>query len=600
MGRCTCTDDEASRNAMVSGCGTSVTGAATVANPRHIDLVADDCGCAVMVSCITDTLCDGLSTQDGCLGLNLSANAGNRLRLGSDGGLFADCGTEAFNPCVARVSALPDFVCGGGMGAGANVAEEGIRSSYQRAAALGVDLTLSRVFRLCDGAFYVGPARDLADARYASPQPEYAKPKGLVARNTTNNAAALRVVSDGTYGDCEMVNVGLAPLTGVLHDVRNRVPLSVELPTGTGTSGTTAVTATELRALLRQNCALDRVIVHVEGTATDAERTALAGFRADGYETGVMLSTQAEADQHTPAKLTADGIRWVYAHKNLPDATITPYVTAGLQVLLMRCWQQIDVTRARALDARGVLAEDPAYVCGLPCTTGSSTWCTNAVPSGQISAVQISGDRVRASRGTRDQSDCAWYMQYTGPLPAITNATLLGFVFGNQTPPTSYTLTWEAKVPFGAMATNANSEVGLIVCCADDTVPIEGARVNPADGLAPSRTDGYVVTTTLGAPAPASSRLKISTLNRVGDPGPVQQVSVTGSPFSDNLWTKCQLVVTPTTLTFRTYTSIGTVFGEVTLADATHRGRTVWAYAVAQGAGQPTTLQHAMRNLVQT
>lgn len=607
MARCGCVDDEANRNVMRAGCGIAVSGDGTTTSPRLLELIASDCMCGVIRSCVTDHVCEGLSTEGGCLGIKISTATGNRLRLGSDGGLFADCGTAAVNDCVARVSALPAFVCGGVFGAGNNVAEEGVRYSYELAASLAVDLTLAKVFRLCDGSFYVGPGRTMADVRYHVLHEEYLRPTGSISSLNVNNAAALRVAPDTSYGVCTLEDTnliyGLEPLTGVLSSVRNKVPLSVELPTGDGTSATTDVTTTELLDLLTRSCALDRVIVHVEGTATDAERTKLREFSTAGYETGVYLATAEEAAIHTPAKLQADGITWVYAHKSLSDALIRTYVQAGRQVLITRCLQQIDVTRAQTLGVRGVLAEDPTYVCGNPCGTDRGPWCTSAVPSGQISMNQLTDGTVRGNRGLKTGlvSECAWSMPYTGPLPAAANATLLGWAgWGRLFPPIIYTYTWDWRSPDVGVGQTGN-RLGLLVACTDDTAPLEGSRRTGLESLNPARVSGYLCVTSFGWSA-AATVMEIWKLTKGQAPVQLAQFVQGGSPWVANQWLRASVQVTETQIIF----GLGVneagfpTWGSVTATDSEHRGGTVWAYGLATNENVQTTLRWDMRNWVRS
>jgi hypothetical protein len=613
MARCGCTDDETNRNVMRAGCGISVSGEGTNADPRRIELIASDCMCGVMQSCVTDRVCEGLSYRDGCLGLNIATANGNRLTLGSDGGLFADCGTLAVNECVAQVSALPAFVCGSTFGAGANVSEDNTLPSYVQAVTLGVDLTLASVVRLCDGAFYVAPARDLADIRYRVSTQSFVKPTGPVARTTTNNVLALQVDDDPTYGLCttddDGVIYGLAPLTGVLAETRTRVPLSIELPTGTGTSTTTQATVEELLDLLSQNCALDRALVHVDGSATSIERAWLSDFRGAGYQTAVYIANADQAAVHTAQQLWSEGVEWVYLHKNLPDNTIQTYVARGIQVLLAHCLQQVDVTRAEDLGARGVLADDPAWVCGDPCGSGLDSgsgldpWCSDAVPSGQITASQIATGVTRGNRGSKfgGVGDCGWAMQTTGPLPARAQTTLIPFAsWGRLGPPIGYTYTWEMRVE-GSTLGRTSSELGLIIACTDDTLPLEGARTRGVDTLNPARVNGYALTSTLGWSA-ASTLMRIWKLTKGQAPVELGSFFQGGTPWTPGQWLRANVVVSETQIVFGlAVNDVGLpTWGTVTATDGEHRGSKVWAYAHAEGDNVPEILfdDYAFRNFV--
>lgn len=592
MARCGCTDEETNRNVMRGGCGIAVSGAGTTTSPRRLDLVGDSCLCAVVRDCVTDKVCGGLSYEDGCLGVNVSHDTGNRLRIADDGGVYADCiGSAA--ACVADVSALPAFIAGGMWGAGLNVDDLSVRSSFAQAASLGLHLTICKTYRLCDGSFFTGPNVNLTDAKYSN---SLGALTGTVTELTVNQAVAVNITSDVAYGKCQ-VQDGLDPLSGILKETRHRVPLSVELPTGTATASTT--TDTELLDLLTRCCAQGRALVHVDGTATDAERAKLATFRTAGYETGVYINDATAAALHTPAKLQAEGIHWAYIHKNVPDATITPYVTAGINVLLSRVLLRTETARAQTLGLRGVLSEDPVYALGAPCSMSSDSWCSPALPSGQVGAHSVMFDSYRNARGLKTADGCGWEMPVGGSLPMVTDAVLLGWAsFVQAPPPDTYTLTWQMRVT--DVTTRKDTELGLIICAPDDSLPIASAKTTPAHTQNPGLTSGYVLRATVGS-ATQVGTITITKITKGAAPGPSSTATNTVR-MTSNTWMKFSATVSPTQVTFSAYssTTATTPTWTTTLADTTHRGGYIWTHKWERADTGSLKAQTAFRNFVRT
>lgn len=594
MARCGCTDDEQNRDVMRGGCGLAITGRGTNASPRTIDLVADDCVCAVVEDCVTDRVCGGLSYAGGCLGVKVSRDGGNRLRIAGDGGVYGDCTASTAAVCAADVSQIPAFVVAGYHGAGLNVAEQSVRPSFVQATSLGLDLTTCRTSRLADGSFYTGPDNALSDTRYSNSATAAGALTGTMPEITTNQAVSLRTTQDVSYGACDQPQCGLDSLTSVLRETRHRVPLSVELPTGAATTSTT--TDTELLDLLNRSCAQGRVIVHVAGTATDAERAKLATFRTAGYETGVQIDTAAQAAVHTAAKLQTEGVKWAYIHKVVPDATITPYVTGGRQVLLTRVVLRTETARAQALGLRGILSDDPVYAGGAPCSMFADPWCLPAVPSGQIAIRSAQNDAYRAgARGEKVTGGCGWVMP-VGTTPAMSEAVLLGWAsYIQAAPPTTYTLTWEMRVT--EVASRRDAELGLIICAPDDSVPLDASKATPAHTLAAGLTSGYVLRAMVGnttTPGP----ITITKITKGAAPGPSSTATPT-TRFVNGTWVKFTATVTPESITFTQYNG-ATPGWTTTLADTSHRGGYMWANKWDRYDTTPLKLGWSYRNFVRT
>lgn len=595
MARCGCTDDEQNRDVMRGGCGLAISGRGTNASPRTIDLVADACMCGVVADCVTDQVCGGLAYVDDCLGVKVSRDGGNRLRIADDGGVYGDCAPSTAGVCAADVSQISAFAVAGYHGAGLNVAEQSVRNSFVQATALGLDLTTCRTYRLADGSFFTGPDTALSDIRYSTSTTAAGALTGTASDLTTTQAVALRVTQDASYGACEQPQCNLDPLSAIIRETRHRVPLSVELPTGAATTSTT--TDTELLALLTRSCALGRVIVHVAGTATDAERAKLATFRAAGYETGVQIDTAAQAAVHTAAKLQTEGVKWAYIHKAIPDATITPYVTGGRQVLLSRVVLRTETARAQVLGCRGILSDDPVYAGGSPCSMSADAWCLPGVPSGQVSSESVLGDSYRAgARGEKVTGGCGWVMPSGGALPVITDTVLLGWASYIQAPPpATYTLTWEMRVTETLIRRDA--ELGLIICAPDDSLPVPAAKTQPTHTLAAGLTSGYVLRATVGNTT-SGGAIQITKITKGAAPGPSSS-SVPAGRFVNGTWVKFTVTVTPDSITFTQYNGTTPAWSTV-LADTTHRGGYMWTNKWERGDTTALKLGTSYRNLTRT
>lgn len=593
MARCPCSDDEA-HDIMRSGCGIAVSGSGIPQDPRHLDPVGGDCVCAIMRGCIHDKFCGGLSGDDGCLGVKLSRDGGNTLKFGTDGGLYGDCPTtDPVVRCVARVDQLPAFVCGGMWGAGANISQPGILDSYTLAVSLDLDMAMVRTVRTCDGQWVTAPSGSLAIGLYETSVAAPGTLTGGVNRLTHNQINALRLKVPAGYGVCQQP-CGLDPLTGILRATRDRMPISIELPWSGRTTIPTIDTANELRDLLANNCGSNRAIVHVEGPSTDEERQALAVLRAAGYETGVFVDTVAQAAIHTPAKLAAEGVKWAYLNRILlPDATISAYVAAGLQVLLTRCVTPGDRARAVTLGCRGVLCDDPPYVCGPRCQSARDTWCQPAIPSGQLALEAFHTGAGSASLGQRVAEGCGWEMP-AGTATAASNVVLLGW-FDVGPDPTNWVVEYEARI--AGVAGHAQSEVGMLVCGPDDAPPLAPPYTTPLDTLDPALTSGYLMRMKPGS-LTFPGALTVTTLTRGQPPSAPVVVSTRVAP-ADGTWVKFRITVTPTQVRYAMYDPDNptTTPWSVMVANTAHRGRYVWAYK--RNAGDVTPLvMTSYRNLV--
>ncbi|BDT39538.1 hypothetical protein [Streptomyces yaizuensis] len=578
MSPCNCAREEADR--MVSGGGLSISGRATAQDPRRIELIADEHFCGVVTECTTERVCRGLEYRDGCLGLKLSGDLGNRARIATDGGLYGDCVSEVTGLCDRGVSTLPAWICGGAYGAGLNVSPLSVLRSTELAVGMDLDLSVIRSYRTADRVFVTGPDEDIGDGNYVKPTPSWTGPLRDISSTELRN---VRFDPDPAYG-WPVQPCGLDFLSEHVAAARGHTVLSVEVPPESFDAGAMA----DMVEFLDRECAGDRVIVHLNAanssaTTMDADRAALGQARTAGYETGIQINDPAQAEWNPPAELAAEGVKWVYLHTALADSVIEPYVgQAGLQCLLWRPMLQSEAQRARDLGMRGVVSDDPSYACGKMCGRSRDSWCYPALPAGQVSSRSLRGQGFRSVRGAKIRDGCGWNLTI-GPQSTDTSlTTLLGWV-PPLPDPEQYTLTWELRLT--ETVNRGNSEVGLIIAAPTDA-PFTSDRMVPPQTLDPALNDGYLLRWRIGqtSPAPAiTPTVQITRLIQGQPPGPSSAVvNCPATPV--NGWARFRAIVTPTSVRFGQMA--GTTFQYVTELSTTVpatgpdlspvRGQSIW------------------------
>lgn len=594
MSRCGCSRG-GSGGVLVAGPGLEIEGDGTPQRPRVIRVVPDPHVCDIVTECLSSTLCRGLSYDGTCVGMDLSAEAGNVLTFAGDGGLFAQCDTAV--TCGLTVDNLPAFVVGGSYGAGWNNGPA-VADSYERAVALGLPMSVLHAQRLGDGTWLASPTV-LSGGSYT--------PSSNRGYHEINSNAARSVLYDHepAWEWCRPQR-GIDDLPHVLDVVRGRHVVSVEAPREVSAPETGTVQ--ELVDQIVQACAQASVIVTVEGpNATAADRQRLSVARSAGLVTGVHLRTAADAVTHPAAALVAEGVRWVFIERGLDDSVFQPYVAAGLQVIFCRAKLRTDLARAQALGVRGILAEDPAYLTGTQVPRRSDPWAWPNLPNGQLGAPQIVRDVWRSQVGqtcTREgwastAASAGWRMPNEDP-GALAGAVLLGWAAPLPSK-TAYTITWEQW--WGSLDSgrrNANA-FGLVIGALDDSLPISDDQTQ-GPTLGNGRASGYVLLHQVGDPAaPTAATMTINRITKGAAAGAAVGATGTKANLAAGAWVKFRVIVTATTVTYQRLTATNTVQYAATATDATHRGDYIWAVKI-QGSGTTASqrVATAYRNMTIT
>ncbi|BDT39537.1 PI-PLC domain-containing protein [Streptomyces yaizuensis] len=563
---------------IVPGPGIQVTGDGTPTRPRRIRIVADPHVTELVEQCISGQLCRGLQHTGECIAVGISGDAGNAVRIAEeDGGLYGTC--PANTECGYTADTLPPATfCTGTWGAGWANGPVSTLGSFTQGVAMGLPLSWADTYRLCDGTWIVAP--------YATPNAGALIPRVDTrwSRVTLGQIRSITIQHDPSYGECA-IQSGLTTLDEVLFLTRGRQVLSLLAPSEV--SDPESGTVRDLVDTVTRACSAGNIMLHLTGAATDADRARLQDARLSGVETGMVITTQEEADRHTPAKLAADGIAWVYVHRGLPDTVFETYKTAGLQVVLTRALLRSDAARAQRLGLRAVMADDPGYVCGRLKARTASPWCAGTVPAGQINMDTVARDQYSgklgesASKLPTGPDPCGWKIP---DQETATNADAMLLGWASPITATTYTLDWwQWWNPLGTTA--ASNRAGLIICAPDDVWPHDPSGASgPTSGS--GRNSGYVLTHEQGA-ATGNIAMRIEKFTRGAAAGP--SVTRNGTGASNQLpagrWVRFRALVTPTAITYQRVSDTGNtvtyqvVLGTGGVADPSpHRGGYVWTY----------------------
>lgn len=394
MARCGCASGCGCRH--TGGPGVKTTGTGAVGDPIRVELRSpmDAPGADIITAAVADNLGAGMGYTGGNLVAKISADAGNNLTYGVDGGLFGAGGGGGAESGFATVQSLidqADPVLGGTYGGGWARFPDGPLYTYEAGLAMDLPLMHVPVRRTSDGVLYAAHQRDLSvynwrftwtidtiDQAMASMQ--WLTPGGDYLSFTLGYKGL--GVQNGYFGGHMLDQWGLTSLAQVFSLVQRRSVLLLEvmdIGSGSGDTANPATTFALLRSLIRRFGLTKSVIVCATWptAGTSAERTAilagLASMTADGIATAVRIPSTTVAASATPTWMTTNNITWALIHIDVADAasaTVLAYKNAGRKVLLYPAHRQWhwslmkNTVKFGAGGLRGVLATDPAYVGG--------------------------------------------------------------------------------------------------------------------------------------------------------------------------------------------------------------------------------------------
>jgi glycerophosphoryl diester phosphodiesterase len=382
---------------IVGSSGASVSGTGTSRDPYRIQLASPITGtaCTAIVACVGSHAGNGLRYDgtSGTLSARISADSGNSIIYGSDGGLYTTGGSGGGGSSGGvTVDSLPTFVIGGAYGAGYSIYPEGQIVAYEAGMDMALPLMHVPVRRSREGSPYACHYRTLSSYNTAitSAQRVDNNAMSTMSNIETQPGGASPNVNTGYFGCNMQPRMGIPTLYDILQATRNRCVLYLEIKDLGAAVGETAdprYTGTVMRAVISKLGAAKSVIVGAElggaGNTADVDglKNALADCRADGMVTAVHISSQVQANTYTPTVVAGAGHTWVMLTAALASTNptlITDYKNAGLQVMLYGVARQYQYNLAKSLAVRGVLSQDPLYAGGVDNNfkyqSATSTW----------------------------------------------------------------------------------------------------------------------------------------------------------------------------------------------------------------------------------
>ncbi len=394
-----------------AGPGIRVTGTGTSRDPGIISLATPLTGeaCNAVMSCVAAKLGNGLtfSPTDSKIAVKISADGGNTVSFGTDGGVYASgsgSGGGGGFATVAGLVAQTTPVVGGTYGAGSSMWPEGTIEPYEEAVNLGLPLIHVPVRRSEEQLVWAINNRDV---RFYDPDDDDPGTPPAPTNNTANSTEFISMAlgkrqrftpggrpngntfnpwyadEQGYFGFQHRQAFGMATVADVLQTVNRRSVCYLQVKDLGQSANDTWIplqTFVALDKVIRQQGAAQSVIVGAElpvGTgqfATDRQSImdGLNIVKASGVAIAAHLPSVEMIDANTPASLVAAGFTWVMIQNAIADNTpakVKPYKDAGLNVLLyntQRQWQYNlakDTTKFGAGGLKGVLSTDPLY-CG--------------------------------------------------------------------------------------------------------------------------------------------------------------------------------------------------------------------------------------------
>lgn len=507
-----------------------------------------------------------------------STDAGNCARFGSDGGIYVPCssGDEADVCGVSVESLAASRVVVGRGGAGRLLAPDHTLRSFTRAVELDLDAVHAYVRPLSDGTPVCYPSSSLTGQTGLTRDPLVGnmaiggyktvplRVGWKVLTPEENQAAANLGQRHGFFGFSEPDQVGGTTLAEVLQTVGKRSVLLFEA------IDYTPAMLERMLSLIFRYCAQDSIIVAAD-TPGD-----LAEFRNAGIPTMVVVRSEAEALEKPPSTLLDQGVTWVSLARELADATVLGYTTAGLNAMLYMVNRHYEWERVDNLGVRAVLSDDPMYASADPARYRSATLDTpmyyRHVMPGMLSywtdprPGEFEDGSIYwplHSRAFVFPDNDSIYLSAKGPNPSGGDITgvpyrrasgidemLTGWL--NPIPvPDNYVFEFDSS--FRNTPGEPNRNMGLIFGKPDDRAVEDYREVAGHEyWTAALRWDGTIF------------------LNRVVDGAIVDQASTGTGAVTEDRWNSFRLTVTPQSVTFAR-TDVQTP-GEVTVEQSLTRG----------------------------
>lgn len=323
------------------------------------------CGCAGACDCILvagqgiRVPGTGSISQPFVISARSSQDAGNCLRFGSDGGLYAPCSDdETQDICGISVANLPEerLVFGRG-GAGRLLAPDSTLESFRRAVDLGLDASHAHLRELGDGTPVCFPNSEMTNQTALEGLTIFDLGvngyKNVPIRAGWNPEVTANLGGrHGFFDFGEPDRVGGTTLADVLDAVGRRSVIAFEM-IGPFSAGFPE----KVLSLIFRYCAQEAVII------ASHDINDLDIFNDAGIQTGLFVSTEAIADENPPSMLVDRGVEWLFGRlQDVTTGQFIAYSSAGLHTVGYMAsrhyeWQYLD-----SIGARGVISDDGIYM----------------------------------------------------------------------------------------------------------------------------------------------------------------------------------------------------------------------------------------------
>lgn len=527
-GACGCT--------IVGTDGVRATGSGSVRDPITVGLASPlgTNGCETVMDCVGGSIGPGLVYNDGLnrLSAKVSADSGNSITYGADGGLFSTGGSGGGISGVTVASLPTTNLIGGSYGAGSTQHPEGPVKTYE--AAMENDTTLIHVpvRRLSDFWLIAAHWRTFANYDSFITSGDTAATWDIKVWKRLVYRPSGPVQNNGAYFDPLLGYFGLGEPDGtgfiggtLLADVfriasRRKVLYLEVKDIGSSVGDTPAPDSTMamLLGLLQQWGMTQSVIVGCEFPTTASQTdfnailNGLKNLSSFGIAVAAHLASKAQMDAVPPASLTANGIPWVFLPTQAAmdnQAQATTYKTAGLQVMLHGAYRQVHFELQRTLGIRGALSTDPYYVQGwqnlFRYRKDTASWNTGSPDYGRHAYGGDSLTQHRSFDGYREvggstgviairsdaipPGDTASLMQsgyyiLAGEQCPINDPTRNAGTPGAYGSPTNYDI--EVGFSWAALVSDRGRWCGVWFCAPDDSAMLEYTRAN-------ANTRGYEI-----------------------------------------------------------------------------------------------------------
>lgn len=531
------------------------------------------CGCSDTCNCVitaTDPITvtgTGSAANPYVVGAFYSGDADNIAGPGSDGGIYVPGSGGGGGGGGATVAGLPATGVVGAWRLGAAMAPENTldaaRISHNGGAdILHVDLrtgaeTAGGFYLMADDTFDRTTTMNDAPPDTARPHAGMVEFGGFVDGNNTSWWSGNASSGTGQFTDpARLLSYQMPLFVDVLERFSRRVVIMPHIQRQ-NTVGTRTDLGSMILPYITRYGAQQSVIVLAD--ALDD----LAPIVAANIAAGINLRSSDDVVDYPASAVLAAGVDWVVMWPGADDFEISPYVAAGLHVLIANSSRHVQRDRATSLNCRGVLSADPIYTAETftPLVNQPATSFYiqhNTFRYGTLGELADDGLFHLNSRG-RPTSGTYWnFPQTVGGGGAVDYTVLAGSY--QLRPELGHNLSswrFQHTIQWNTAPNNSGGNVGVFICCPDD-----GSIYVPGTGTPSDTANGYRIRWMYSGTVEVHKFVNGVITNIFTNTWRASS-AVVGTAYS------VSFQVNPTNITL--YTTIGqTLIGSVT--DSQHRG----------------------------